>query len=39
MLLARRYVNLSGLLVGWTLLVGPPRRLLVLSRMSGMFQG
>ena len=32
---ARWYVNLSGLLVGWILLIGPLRRLLVLSRMSG----
>ena len=37
MLLARLSVSLSGLPVGWILLMGPPRRLLVLSRMSGMF--
>ena len=30
MLPARLYVSLSGLLVGWTLLMGPPRRLPVL---------
>ena len=30
--LVRRCVNRSGLLVGWILLIGPPRRLLVLSR-------
>ena len=35
MLLAWLYASLFGLLVGWTLLIGPPRRLLVLSRMSG----
>ena len=33
------YVNRSGLPVGWTLLMGPPRQRLVLSRMSGMFVG
>ena len=38
MLLVRRCVNLSGLLVGWILLISP-RRLLVLSRMSGMCAG
>ena len=37
MLLARLFVSLFGLLVGWTLLIGRPRRPLVLSRMSGMF--
>ena len=35
-LLALLYVSLFGLLVGWTLRIGPPRRPLVLSRMSGM---
>ena len=39
MLLALWYVNLSGLPVGWILLIGPPRLILVLSRMSGMFVG
>ena len=34
-LLALLYASLFGLLVGWTLLIGPPRRPLVLSRMSG----
>ena len=34
-LLARRCVSRSGLLVGWILLTGPPRRPLVLPRMSG----
>ena len=29
------YVSLFGLLVGWILLIGPPRRPLVLSRMLG----
>ena len=38
-LLALWFVSLSGLLVGWILLISPPRRLLVLSRMSGMFTG
>ena len=38
-LLARLHVSLCGLLVGWTLLMGPPRRPLVLSKMSGMFLG
>ena len=33
------YVNLSGLLVSWILLIGPPHRLHVLSRMSGMYTG
>ena len=33
------YVSLFGLLVGWILLVGPPRRLLVSSRMFGIFIG
>ena len=37
--LALRSVSQSGLLVGWTLRIGPPRRPLVLSRMSGMFTG
>ena len=32
-LLALLHVSLFGLLVGWTLLTGPPRRPLVLSRM------
>ena len=35
MLLVQRFVSLSGLLVGWTLRIGLPRRLYVLSRMSG----
>ena len=35
-LLALLYASLFGLLVGWTLMIGPPRRPLVLSRMSGM---
>ena len=39
MLLARRCVNLSALLIGWILLIGPPRRLLVLSRMFGKSTG
>ena len=39
MLLARLFVNLSGLLVGWILLISPPRRLLVLFKMSVMFIG
>ena len=39
MLLARRCVSRSGLLVGWILLKGLLRRLLVLSRMSGMYTG
>ena len=39
MMLARKYVSLSGLLVGWILLISPRRRLLVLFRMSGMFIG
>ena len=39
MLLARLYVSPFGLLVGWTRLTGPPRRPLVLSRMSVMFIG
>ena len=39
LLLALWYVNLSGLPVGWILLIGPPRLLLVLSRMSGMSTG
>ena len=39
MLLARLFVNLSGLPVGLILLISPPRRLLGLSRMSGMFTG
>ena len=38
-LIALLFVSLFGLLVGWTLLIGPPRRPLVLSRMSGMFIG
>ena len=29
----RRYVKRSGLLVGWIILIGPPRQLLVLSRV------
>ena len=36
---ARRVVSLSGLLVGWIVLIGPPRRLLVLSKMSGWIHG
>ena len=39
MLLARWYFKLFGLLVGWMLLIGLRRLLLVLSRMSGMFIG
>ena len=39
MLLVRLFVSLSGLHVVWTLLIGPPRRLLVLFKMSGMFTG
>ena len=39
MLPAPLYVSLFGLLVGWILLIGPPRRLLELSRMFGMFIG
>ena len=39
MLLARLSVSLSGLPVGWILLRDPPRRLLLLSRMFGMFAG
>ena len=38
MLLARLFVSLFGLLVGWTLLIGHPRRPLVLSRMSVMLK-
>ena len=38
-LLAWRVVSLSGLLVGWTLRIGLPRRLYVLSKMSGMCIG
>ena len=34
MLLARRCVSQSALLVGWTLRIGLPRQLYVLSRMS-----
>ena len=33
------YASLFGLFVGWILLIGPPRRLLVLSRMSGTLTG
>ena len=39
MLLARLCVNLSGLPVCWILLIGPPRRQLGFSRMSGMKTG
>ena len=39
MLLAQLYVSLSGLPVGWILLIDPPRRPLVLCRMSGMCIG
>ena len=39
MLPVRSFVSLSGLHVGWILLIGPPRGLHVLSRMSGMFPG
>ena len=39
MLPALRFVSRSGLLAGLTLPMGPPRRLLVLSRMPGMFTG
>ena len=39
MLLAWRYVNRSGLLVCWILLIGPPRQLLVLSKISRVFLG
>ena len=38
-LLARRCVSRSGLLVGWILLISPPLLLLVLSRMSGICTG
>ena len=38
-LLARLHASLFGLLVGLTLLLGPPCRLLVLSRMFGIFFG
>ena len=39
MLLARFLVSPFGLLVGWILLIGPPRRLLELSRMFGISFG